>query len=256
MSEWRPVIGFPSYSMRLDGTVRGRLGTVLKPQLSGSGYLYVGFVMAGRRTNQFIHRLLLRTFGQPPRGADQRWVNHIDGNKTNNALSNLEWVTPHENALHSTHVLGNLAPVMRGVDNMYRRAVLRINRTTGETRRYETIAEAATEGCTASGICDCCNGRQRTHRGYQWQYASVPTAINHKVGSEPRTGPVERHTRSVAALDGAGQVLRVYNKVSDVAADGFSIASVVTACRGRSKKHRGLVWRYWDGKQSRYEVVR
>lgn len=53
----------------------------------------------GRRKNHYIHRLVANTFISNPKGFDQ--VNHIDGNKSNNSVSNLEWVTERQNRDHA-----------------------------------------------------------------------------------------------------------------------------------------------------------
>lgn len=51
------------------------------------------------------HRIIATAFVDNP--FNKKFVNHIDGNKENNAASNLEWVTQSENEIHSIHVLGN-----------------------------------------------------------------------------------------------------------------------------------------------------
>jgi len=61
--------------------------------LGKDNYLLV--VIGGK--NVFIHRIMAKTF--LPNEKEQ--VNHIDGNKQNNSISNLEWVTPQENAIHA-----------------------------------------------------------------------------------------------------------------------------------------------------------
>lgn len=53
----------------------------------------------GRYVKRSIHRLLMLTFVPNPDGKEQ--VNHIDGNKSNNSMDNLEWATPKENAQHA-----------------------------------------------------------------------------------------------------------------------------------------------------------
>jgi hypothetical protein len=58
----------------------------------------------GRRVDRMMHRLLMLTFVPNPDNKPQ--VNHKDGDKSNNQLSNLEWVTDRENKLHSHRVLG------------------------------------------------------------------------------------------------------------------------------------------------------
>jgi hypothetical protein len=55
------------------------------------------------QANRFIHRLVAKTFIENPNNYDQ--VNHIDGNKSNNCISNLEWCNYTQNKLHAVNVL-------------------------------------------------------------------------------------------------------------------------------------------------------
>lgn len=63
------------------------------------GYLTVGLMKNGKRTTQKVHRLVAAVFINNPHGKPD--VNHIDGNKENNNVDNLEWATRSENMKHS-----------------------------------------------------------------------------------------------------------------------------------------------------------
>lgn len=73
---------------------------------NGYGYLYINIHKNGVYKRQRIHRIIWESFNQKPlaRNID---INHKDGNKHNNAISNLEPVSRSENILHSKKVLGN-----------------------------------------------------------------------------------------------------------------------------------------------------
>lgn len=74
-------------------TVKGRMLSLINHT---GGYLTTKIGKAG---NRYIHRLVAEAFLIKPEGKTE--VNHIDGNKKNNTVENLEWVTPSENQLHS-----------------------------------------------------------------------------------------------------------------------------------------------------------
>jgi len=84
------------YDITRDGKVINKKnGHVLKPQPNGKGYLRVQ--ICGKR--HFVHRLVAEKFIPNPDGKEQ--VNHIDGDRTNNSVDNLEWVTNQENRDHA-----------------------------------------------------------------------------------------------------------------------------------------------------------
>jgi hypothetical protein len=56
----------------------------------------------GRRKHHKVHRLVAKAFIPNPEGKQQ--VNHKDGNKQNNSITNLEWVTDEENKIHQKHI--------------------------------------------------------------------------------------------------------------------------------------------------------
>lgn len=71
-----------------------------KPEISKRGYLRVSFYLYGKYKKRFVHRLVLATFN-PVENMDKLQVNHIDGNKQNNNINNLEWCTNKENLEHA-----------------------------------------------------------------------------------------------------------------------------------------------------------
>lgn len=83
-------------------TVKHLKGRELKPCNAGAGYLSVRFNLGGK--NYYVHRLVAEHFINGDRSLD---INHKDGNKKNNSVDNLEFVTKSQNMLHSTYVLGN-----------------------------------------------------------------------------------------------------------------------------------------------------
>lgn len=96
---WRRVEGWP-YSVSDQGRVRNdRTGKVLSPATNHSGYQRVSLCKSGERKNVFVHRLVLTAFYRPPRENEQ--TNHINADKADNRLDNLEWVTFEDNVGHA-----------------------------------------------------------------------------------------------------------------------------------------------------------
>jgi len=104
--EWRYVHGYKGWYdissfgrvMRVKKVTSTFNGKILNPGGS-TGYKNVSLYKNGKRKYALVHRLVMQSFvGQCPEG---NVVNHKDGNKTNNKLDNLEYITPSENVLHA-----------------------------------------------------------------------------------------------------------------------------------------------------------
>lgn len=112
MEEWRPIEGFPNYAVSDAGRVarvfngtgkfssRGRGGRILKPYHAKVGYYVVNLCQNGSPVLRKIHRLVAMAF--LPRDPKRTHVNHVNGDKLDNRLSNLEWCTHRENLAHAS----------------------------------------------------------------------------------------------------------------------------------------------------------
>ncbi|MDV7391575.1 HNH endonuclease signature motif containing protein, partial [Arthrospira platensis SPKY1] len=112
MYKLKAIEGFENYSISTDGEV---INTVtnkkLKLSLKKCGYLQVGLSNKKVKAWFIVHRLVAKAFIDNP--DNKEFVNHIDGDKTNNNVNNLEWVTHQENMEHAKN--HNL--VKRGNEN-------------------------------------------------------------------------------------------------------------------------------------------
>lgn len=101
IEEWRDVVGFPGYEVsnlgRLRSTMVSAEPRVLRPTPDRDGYTGFTLSRAGIHFKAKTHRLVLSAFYGPSDSP----VNHIDGNKANNDLRNLEWSSPAANSLHA-----------------------------------------------------------------------------------------------------------------------------------------------------------
>ena len=113
--KWKPVSGYEGYYQVSNlGRVRNikkrrgtRVGSILDARTNHGGYVIVGLRgESGEYKDHRVHVLVAQAFiGPKPVGLD---VNHIDGNKENNKVSNLEYVTRSENLRHA--LLNGLTP--------------------------------------------------------------------------------------------------------------------------------------------------
>ena len=88
-----------NYIIFENGDIFNKYNKKLSPCDNGKGYLMVNVNINGKRTCKTVHRLLGEAFLPNPNNYSD--INHIDGNRQNNALENLEWVTHGQNIKHS-----------------------------------------------------------------------------------------------------------------------------------------------------------
>ena len=122
MSEpiWKTLIyhgqEYSQFEVSTNGQLRNvNTGTIYKQHLHKNGYWQV-CVSLGDRSNKKvikIHRAVAETFVSNPDNKDI--INHIDGNKQNNVITNLEWVTCSENVQHAYD--NGLSQPLRGINN-------------------------------------------------------------------------------------------------------------------------------------------
>ena len=122
-----------------------------------------------------IHRLVAQAFIPNPDSKPQ--INHIDGDKTNNNVENLEWVTHQENSDHFWKVLDcqehrenlSLSHIGKGIlsENPNAKAVRRIE----DGKIYLTMKEAGEDnGVLYTHIGQVCRGKRKTAGGYHWEF--------------------------------------------------------------------------------------
>lgn len=143
------------HSVREDGVVL-RDGKVLNTWLSTAGY--PTFKIDGK--NIRVHRAVAEAF--IPRVEGKPDVNHVDGNKTNNHVSNLEWCTRGENAIHA---------LRNGLHSNAETPIVGYNEDTGEG--YWLISQALSKsyGFSQPNVAHCLAGRRAKCKGFKWEYA-------------------------------------------------------------------------------------
>ena len=139
---------------------------ILKPARVSKGYLGVTLTKDGVRYPRKIHRLVAETFIDNPLNKSQ--VNHIDCDKTNNRIENLEWVTQQENIDHAK--INGLITCEKATLKKYRK-VSQFDLSMNLIREWNSLKEAGEFlGKPSSNISKCCNGEIKTAYGYVWKY--------------------------------------------------------------------------------------
>ncbi len=147
---------YPKYSISTYGRVmKTHNRKIMKPSQKPNGYMSINlFTSDGRRKKELVHRLVAITFIPNPNGLPQ--VNHIDRVRSNNCVSNLEWVTAKENSAKSS------VP----------KKIRVISIKSGYVAEFDSVREASNVlSLTESNISACLhNSRQKTHKGYIFEF--------------------------------------------------------------------------------------
>ena len=97
---WIAIISFENYQVSNLGRIKSiRNNIILKPGIDSHGYLHVSLYKNGNGCTKNIHVIVAKTFILNPLNLPE--VNHIDGNKINCAVTNLEWSTKSDNEKHA-----------------------------------------------------------------------------------------------------------------------------------------------------------
>ncbi|WP_304612688.1 NUMOD4 domain-containing protein [Paramuribaculum intestinale] len=185
--EWRDIPGYDGlYQVSSLGRVKhlavkatpgsGRYAkteTIRKQNFMKNGYLVVDLYKDNIRKTWLVHRLVALTF--IPNPDDLPYVNHIDSNRANCALSNLEWCTASQNIQHS-YDANNRREKMNwksGIENKRAKAILMLDKVSRKVlRRFDCIRDAERElGILNNCIVRCLKGKSKTSGGYIWVYA-------------------------------------------------------------------------------------
>jgi len=168
---WKDVIGYEGYyKVSNCGNVRSNY-KILKQQLAFKNYLKVDLKMNNVRKTITVHRLVAINF--IPNPENKLTVNHIDGNKLNNNVQNLEWATYGENNKHAVDNNLRKSPWTGklGKFNPNSKIVQQFDLTGKLLYEYFGTHEAERmTGISFKYISRCCLGDRKTSGGFLWSY--------------------------------------------------------------------------------------
>lgn len=146
------------------GRVRFSDGRISSGHLEKQGYISTWLKTAQQSRNELLHRLVAMSFLGPPPSPQHTQVNHLDGNRTNNAVENLEYVTPAENALHAIAIRPRKPRSdVKAVDS-------RRHGSNDCWVSYPSVSSAATElGVRTGSISRCLKGNSKQAGGFEFR---------------------------------------------------------------------------------------
>jgi len=227
MEAFKPIPGCPGYEVSDLGRVRSLdrvvvkhhfgvdreftlKGRLLKPRKHSQGYR---FVTIGRGVQATIHSLVMLAFVGPRAKGD--WINHKNGDKSDNRLENLEYCTPKQNQEHAVHT--GLAPRPPGGDKLTPADVLLINE---RLKQGESTVALGREFGVARGMISS------IRTGRAWQHLTG----NSVEPKEPKLSANDRE--QIKTLLSEGRTGREVAKL-------FDVSPAVVSCIKNGRKNYG-----------------
>jgi hypothetical protein len=189
-------------------------------------YLYIGIRRKNKYYQTVIHRLVAKAF-IPNTDKTLTIVNHKNGNKYDNRVENLEWVTPSYNSIHA-HATG--------LNKKTKTSVYQCTKKGKKLKKFESIKSASDVlNISHQLISRACRLKNYTAGGFKWEYENSQKNTGTQYGKYKRVEQIDPET---------GKILKVYNNLK-IAADAMDCAesSIYNSCREKTRKTRGFLWK-------------
>ena len=167
---WRDIEGYEGlYQISNKGRVKSlKCGKerILRPGIDTSGYCFIILCNDGVSKPFRLHRLVAQAF--IPNLYNKPQVNHLDENKKNNCVENLEWSTAKENS--------NFGTRNERMGYSLSKPILQYSKSGDFIREWKSAAEVERVlGINNSDIIQCCKGRRKSSGGFIWKYKEERT---------------------------------------------------------------------------------
>ena len=237
---------------------------------SSTGYTHVQLYKEGKSSTILVHKLVAKAFVPNPLAKPE--VNHIDANRANNKVENLEWVTHKENLQYAVKI-GNRKPPRKSiVENSIsgkstarkesikrnKKPVLQYTPDGKFVKKWNSIAEIEKfYNCNRTGIANCLSGKNKTSFNFVWisynGYDAIADTIPPvKYGRKNGGKEYAYHSsgnmgRKVLQYSLDGELIKEWDNCYQAAKE-LKIAkqNIYTCANGKYRKSYGFIWKWAD----------
>ena len=196
MEDWKIIEEYPNYMVSSEGKVKSierkdcrgnhRKGKILSPRYNTRGYISVVLYKNGKPQTFRVNRLAAQVF--IPNPDNKPYVDHINGDRADNRVCNLRWVTHKENMNNPLTILKfknnkNKQKIATECSRLKTsKPVLQFSKNGDFIRKWDSASVAERDGnFNSTCIGDCCRGKFKMSGGYIWRYANEYERIPFKV---------------------------------------------------------------------------
>ena len=244
---WKSINGFPKYQISSQGRIKNiESGRIFTGTRDAFGYMHVRLINPqGTYTLRKVHRLVAEAFIPNPEG--KPIIDHLDGDKTNNTLENLRWVTYSENTIAYNKKRAESDPEKKQNQTSRKIAQYTLDGKLVATFNKRSEITKAT-GIDKYGIYCTCYGKLRSNGGFMWRFFDGEPLKSIEPYSDKRLKAIysisvsDGNRVDYSSIDAAAEEL-VKGKV--LRGTKNSIKSNISAnLHGRINTAYGRTWRY------------
>jgi HNH endonuclease/NUMOD1 domain len=234
--EWKTYEELPGYELSNYGRAYSIVKDIyIKPCIL-KGYYVINYKKGGRQKSYSVNRLVALLFLEVPDNWKELVVNHIDGNKLNNHVSNLEWVTKKRNTqlAFETGLSKHVRPcVQYSLDGKL-------------IAKYKSIAAASlATGIGNSNINSVCRGKRQTMGGFVWRFEADPFERNGKKVYKNHSSYDKPCIQYKKTSNGKLIEIARYKSAAEASKKtGVHQSSIGMCCTSKYHSAGGFVWKY------------
>jgi len=237
-----PIPGYPDYLVTEDGEVwSAKYGNlrIRKVQKSKIGYDTINLKQNGVSKTFSVHRLVAMAWFENKDNLPV--VNHKNGEKTDNKVVNLEYVTHRDNAIHSLEVLGNKTILSRSHEKIKRPVVQATLDGTFIARFASMTAASEATGVDDGSMSLVCQNKRISSGGYLWAYEDQ-FEPGKPIRKRQLKNRIDQYT-----LD--GEYIQSFDMIKDACeylGKPLAASGISKVCRGLNETCHGYIWKYAD----------